>query len=87
MLVTKKKGARWLLTGKELLLAELQAPSYFGEIALLSDVETKRTATVTVDSSMALLMIMHREEFDEFVQTNVIMWRRWILYTLTSMHA
>jgi CRP-like cAMP-binding protein len=70
--VTKKEGARWLLTGEETLLAEMQAPSYFGEIALLSETTPKRTASVTVDSDLALLMIMHREEFDEFLATNVL---------------
>jgi CRP-like cAMP-binding protein len=70
--VTKKQGARYFLTGEEMLLAEMQAPSYFGEIALLSATTPKRTASVTVASDMALLMIMHREEFDEFVATNVL---------------
>ncbi len=70
--VTKKQGARYFLTGEEMLLSEMEAPSYFGEIALLSETTTKRTASVSVVSDIALMMIMHREEFDEFVATNVL---------------
>ena len=49
-----------LLDGEEMLLAELNEPEHFGEIALLSTTKSVRTASVTVMSETALTMIMHK---------------------------
>ena len=70
--VTKKQGARWLLTGEEMTLAELFAPSYFGEMALLSENSPTRTATVSVVSDSALLMVMYKEEYEEMISSNIL---------------